>query len=143
MKKYSFYINGNKYEVEIGDSENNVIDVNVNGIPYKVEIDRSVSIPKTPKLVQTPSIPSTDVSHQTKKTATPATGGVIKSPLPGIILDIHVKENDPITLGQKLVTIEAMKMENVIFADKEGIIRSIKVKKGDNVLEGDVLVELS
>jgi len=142
MKKYSFVINGNKYEVEIGDTENNRVEVSVNGIPYKVEIDRTVSLPKTPKLVQSPSIPSTDVTPQTKKTVPPGQGGVIKSPLPGIILDIHVKENEQISHGQKLVTIEAMKMENVIFADKEGTVKSIKVKKGDNILEGAVLIEL-
>ncbi|MCK7520824.1 MAG: biotin/lipoyl-binding protein [Ignavibacteriales bacterium] len=44
--------------------------------------------------------------------------------------------------GAKLITLEAMKMENNINADKEGIIKSVKVKKGDSVLEGDILIEI-
>lgn len=145
MKNFSFKINGNKYEVEIGEIEDNVIDVNVNGSIYKVEVDRNIQPVKTPKLVRPNNVPSTDVSPQVKKTASPGTpsgGGTIKSPLPGVILELHVREGDTVTLGQKLVTLEAMKMENVINADKEGTVKSIKFHKGDNVMEGDILIEI-
>ncbi len=59
-----------------------------------------------------------------------------------MILNIHVKEGDQIKVGAKLITLEAMKMENNINADKDGVIKAIRVKVGDSVLEGDVLVEI-
>ena len=68
--------------------------------------------------------------------------GLIKSPLPGVILGVHVKEGDLVKVGVKLITLEAMKMENNINSDKEGVIKSIKVRQGDSVLEGDVLIEI-
>ncbi|PKP01718.1 MAG: acetyl-CoA carboxylase biotin carboxyl carrier protein subunit [Bacteroidetes bacterium HGW-Bacteroidetes-6] len=144
MKKFAFTINGNKYDVEIGEVEEAHIEVNVNGTAYDVEVDRSLQPVKTPKLVRQQAVPSTDASPQVKKTASPGSAVTtsIKSPLPGVIMDVHVKEGDTITFGQKLLTLEAMKMENVINSDKEGVVKSIKFHKGDNVMEGDVLVEI-
>ena len=68
--------------------------------------------------------------------------GHVKSPLPGIIINVHVKEGDVVKIGDKLLTLEAMKMENNINSDKEGKIIAVKVQKGDSVLEGDILVEI-
>ncbi|MPM06740.1 Glutaconyl-CoA decarboxylase subunit gamma [bioreactor metagenome] len=146
MKNFSFTINGNKYDVEIGEVEDSKVEVSVNGSMYNVELDRNIQPVKTPKLVRAKEVPSTDVSPQVKKTAAAgasAGGGTIKSPLPGVILDIHVREGDKVTLGHKLITLEAMKMENVINSDKEGTVSRIRFNKGDNVMEGDVLVEIS
>lgn len=145
MKKFSFSINGNKYDVEIGEVEDSQIEVSVNGTTYDVEVDRSMQLVKTPKLVRAQNIPSTDVSPQVMKTAaagSSAGGGSIKSPLPGVILEMHVREGDTVTLGQKLLVLEAMKMENVINSDKAGVVKIIRFHKGDNVMEGDVLIEI-
>jgi biotin carboxyl carrier protein len=68
------------------------------------------------------------------------TGVAIKSPLPGIILDISVKPGDIVKLGSRLLVLEAMKMENNIDSDKEGTVLSVSVNKGDSVLEGDTLL---
>ena len=70
----------------------------------------------------------------------PKGGGTIKAPLPGTILNVHVKVGDNVVMGQRLISLEAMKMENNIDSDKEGKVGSIKVKKGDAVMEGDVLI---
>jgi biotin carboxyl carrier protein len=59
-----------------------------------------------------------------------------------VILNVHVKEGDSVKIGTKLITLEAMKMENNINSDKEGVIKAIKVKQGDSVLEGDILIEI-
>ena len=64
----------------------------------------------------------------------------VKSPLPGVILDIRVKEGDTVKKGQTVIILEAMKMENNINAHKDGKISEIKVKQGDSVLEGTDLV---
>ncbi len=146
MSKYKFQINKNQYEVEISNIDDNIADVLVNGTSYKVEFEKSLQTTKTPKLVRTLAVPSTDASPQTAKTSSPSTpkgSGVVKSPLPGTILNIFVKVGDSVSIGQKIITLEAMKMENNINSDKEGKVTNIKIKKGDAVMEGDVLVEIN
>ncbi|MEN6619549.1 MAG: biotin/lipoyl-containing protein [Rikenellaceae bacterium] len=143
MKEYKLKINGNDYAVTITDIEDTIAEVEVNGIPFKVEIDRPVkkSLSMAPKPVNT-SIDST-VSKPTASVTPPAVSGhttAITSPLPGVILEISVKEGDSVKTGQKLMVLEAMKMENVIEASADGKVVSIKVNKGDSVLEGAVLI---
>jgi len=143
MKKFKFTINGNTYEVEIGNIEENIADVSVNGTIYKVELDKSIERTKTPKLVRQQSVPSTDSHPSTTKTFSPDApkgSGTIKSPLPGVILNIDIKQGDKVSVGQKLITLEAMKMENNINSDKDGVVAQINVRKGDNVMEGDTLI---
>ena len=64
----------------------------------------------------------------------------IKSPLPGVILTIDCKVGDQVKRGQKLLVLEAMKMENVIPSDRDGEVVEIKVNKGDSILEGADLI---
>jgi glutaconyl-CoA/methylmalonyl-CoA decarboxylase subunit gamma len=143
MKKFKFTINGNQYEADILGIDDNIAEVDINGTVYKVEVDRSIPVTKTPKLVRMVAVPSTDSHPSVSKTASPSApkgSGNIKSPLPGVILTLHVKEGEIVKIGQKLISLEAMKMENNINADKEGKVISIKVKQGDQVMEGDVLI---
>ncbi|MBN8707213.1 MAG: biotin/lipoyl-binding protein [Bacteroidetes bacterium] len=145
MKNFKFAINGNNYEVEIQSIEGNLATIEVNGSAYKVEIDREVKSTKTPTLVRSLAVPSTDTEKSTVRTAKPTdrkgTGG-IKSPLPGTVLEMHVKVGDQVNVGTKLLVLEAMKMENTINSDKAGTVTSVKVDKGDSVLEGDLLIEI-
>lgn len=143
MKKFKFTINGNQYEVDILNIEENIAQLEVNGTPYEVQLDREIKSTKTPKLMRTTAVPSTDSHPSVAKTSSPAApkgGGNIKSPLPGVVLDVHVKEGDLVKIGQKLLTLEAMKMENNIESDKDGKVVSIKARKGDSVMEGDILI---
>jgi glutaconyl-CoA/methylmalonyl-CoA decarboxylase subunit gamma len=143
MKNFKFTINGNEYDAEIIGIEENTAEVSVNGVSYTVEIDRKMQTVKTPKLVRTMAVPSTDSHPSVSKTASPSAPkgtGSIKSPLPGVILEIFVREGDTVKIGQKLLMLEAMKMENNINADKEGRVAAIKVGKGDSVMEGDILI---
>jgi biotin carboxyl carrier protein len=66
----------------------------------------------------------------------------VKSPLPGTIIKIDISEGQEIKKGQNILVMEAMKMENNVLCEKDGTIKSIKVKIGDNVLQNDVLVEI-
>lgn len=146
MKEYKFKINGNDYNVQINNIEGDNAAVTVNGAEYNVEIEGLDSKAKTPKIVQVASVASTETQATVAKVAQPAESGAgaktIKSPLPGVILSVAVNEGDNVKVGQRLLVLEAMKMENNIDSDKEGVIKSIVARKGDSVLEGDVLLTI-
>ena len=136
MNQFKYVINGNTYEVAIDRFEGDVADVVVNGTTYEVEIQREVrqtSIVERKKVVtgQGPQPPRMK----------PAGGlGDVKAPLPGIIKEVQVKEGDDVKQGQSLAILEAMKMENEIYAPVSGKVVKVHVAAGQSVLEGDVLV---
>lgn len=146
MKEYKIKINGNEYAVAINNVEDGKAEVTVNGTDFLVDVEgmRPQKITKTPKIVQTVTVPSGDSHPANKKTSPPvsAAAGDLKSPLPGVILDVMVREGDAVKVGQKLMMLEAMKMENNIEADRDGVVKALKVRKGDSVLEGDVLITI-
>ena len=143
MKEYKLKINGNDYNVTIIDIEDTIAEVEVNGIPFKVEIDRPLK--KQAPGVQRPvmSAGQNPAPKPTVSVKPPVASGAettITSPLPGVILEVVVKEGDVVKKGQKLMVLEAMKMENVIEASADGKIIGVKANKGDSVLEGATLI---
>ena len=145
MKKFKFNLNNNQYDASVLSFEDNIIKIDVNGTVYDVQVDKKIEQPKTPTLVRAKSEPSTDTHKATAKTSSPSEkkgAGVIKAPLPGTIISVLVKVGDFVKPGMKILTWEAMKMENNLTADREGTIKSIKVKPGDTILEGDTLIEI-
>lgn len=145
MKKYKFTINGNQYETEILSIEEGNTEILVNGTKYTVELEKSIVVPKTPTLVRSHSVPSTDVHPSVSKTRSPSApkgNGTIQSPLPGSILKIFVSVGDTVRIGQQLLILEAMKMENNIESDKAGTVLSIQKQEGESVMEGDVLITI-
>lgn len=142
MKNYKFNINGASYAVNINNVDDNIIQLELNGTPYEVTIDRELKQVKTPKLVRSVAVPSTDHSKEVTKTTASGKVGTIKTPLPGVILEVNVKVGDRVTVGQKLVVLEAMKMENRIDSDLAGVVTQINVDRGSSVLEGDVLITI-
>ncbi len=146
MKKYKFTINGNQYDTEILSIEDGNAEVVVNGIKYSVEVEQGLVAPKTPKLVRSISVPSTDVHPSISKTRNPTLpkgAGTIQSPLPGTVVRIFVAEGEEVKIGQRLLILEAMKMENNIESDKSGKIISILKNEGESVIEGDVLITIA
>ncbi len=65
----------------------------------------------------------------------------VKAPMPGLIVDLRVKEGDKVKAGDALLILEAMKMENMIKASAESIVKSVKVTKGESVEKNQVLIE--
>ncbi|MDR2912045.1 MAG: biotin/lipoyl-binding protein [Alistipes sp.] len=147
-KDYKFKINGNDYEVAVNSVEGSIAKVAVNGTNYDVEVQSKTLLkPMPPKPVHV--APATysataPVSPARIDQSAPAGGSAtpLKSPLPGVILDVKVREGDTVSAGQLLMVLEAMKMENNIDANKAGVIRSIVKRQGDSVLEGDVLLTI-
>jgi biotin carboxyl carrier protein len=143
MKEYKFKINGNDYNVAINSVEGGLADVTVNGASYKVELESAPAAP----VAASPA-----AGAATAPVAAPAAapvapkaageGTAVVSPLPGVIIEVSVKEGQAVKKGQKVAVIEAMKMENEIPALADGTVTSIKVSKGDSILEGDTIVTI-
>jgi glutaconyl-CoA/methylmalonyl-CoA decarboxylase subunit gamma len=147
MKNFKITVNNNTYDVNVLAFENTKVKVEVNGKPYEVAYEKPETASKTPTLVREKAATTSggDSSKSTALTSSPSErqgSGVIKSPLPGTIIKIFVKVGDAVKVGTNLLTWEAMKMENNLTSDREGKVKAIKVKPGDNILEGDVLVEI-
>ena len=141
MKTYKFKINGNEYNVDINSVEGNIADVTVNGASYKVEMDTPVA-PAAPVAAGPAQAPAAAAAPA--PAAAPAgSGKAITSPLPGVIIEVSVKEGQAVKAGQKVAVIEAMKMENEIQAPSDGTVTAILVHKGDSVLEGAEIVKIA
>jgi len=66
----------------------------------------------------------------------------IKAPMPGLIIDILVEPGQSIEKGDAILILEAMKMENVLKADGEGVVKSIELGKGTAVDKGQIIIEM-
>lgn len=137
MKKFQFRVNGNLYEVELLKVEDTVSGITNYAPPAATE--KSVESVPQPAAQQIEAVPVA------KPAAAPsgfAKKGGIRSPLPGIIRSIDVKVGDKIKKHDKVAVIEAMKMDNNIVSEIDGTVVSICKGNGDQVLEGDVLIEI-
>ena len=140
MRNYKFKINGNEYDVEINSVEGNIADVTVNGASYKVEMDTPVAPAAAPVA---PAANAAPAAAPTPAPAPAGAGKAVTSPLPGVIIEVSVKEGQAVKAGQKVAVIEAMKMENEIQASSDGTVTAILVNKGDSVLEGAEIVKIA
>lgn len=144
MKDYSLKINGHQYNVTINDvnEESTVASVTVNGTPYTVEIEggKASAIKKTQVTAPQSQASAASPAVSAPKPSAGGSGTKITAPLPGTVISIKVKEGDTISVGQTLVVLEAMKMENNIDALQAGTVKSISVQAGSTVMEGDLLM---
>ncbi len=113
-------------------------NVKVNGISYEVEVEEIGSAPSAAPAVETkteaPAAPATEK---------PAAGGnAVKAPMPGTILKMNVNVGDRIEKDSLVCILEAMKMENEIFAPSSGTVTAINAPKGASVNTGDPIVTL-
>ncbi|GAP73220.1 biotin carboxyl carrier protein of methylmalonyl-CoA decarboxylase [Candidatus Symbiothrix dinenymphae] len=145
MKSFKYTINGNVYRVVVNNAESGTADVEVNGTSYKVQLETPVTAAPAPVQKAAPPVVQRPVQEPVTPISKPAStisagDTALKSPLPGIILDVHVQVGDAVKKGQKLLILEAMKMENAINADRDGEVKGVCVSKGETVLEGADLV---
>ena len=151
MKQYKYKINGAQYDVTIDSISGNLAKVEVNGIPFEVEMQGS-------------SLVEEDLPTQTASTATVATtpaaapvaettpapaakgaagaGTPVKAPLPGVVTKVLVSVGQAVKKGDNVLVLEAMKMENNITAECDGSVTGICVDAGDSVMEGTVLLTI-
>jgi len=143
MRKYDLTINNNSYEVIVKKVSDNEAIVEVNGQEHTVainQIERLVlpeSVPKpSPKQVAAPkAAPAGALTGM-------ASGDSVIAPMPGQIKSIFVREGDKVKAGQKLLIMEAMKLENKLPATRDGVVKQILVRDGDIVSQGQELIIL-
>ena len=141
MKEYKYKINGNSYTVAIGDIDNNIAQVEVNGVPYKVELDRPAAAPV--KIARPSAAPRTSTGEKVISSKPAVAGkGTVVAPLPGVVISVNVKVGDTVKASDTVVMLEAMKMENSIRAGRDGKVTAINVSAGESVLEGAALVTI-
>ena len=155
MKKYQYKVQGVDYEVEIAEVEGKIAKVNVNGIPFEIEMQKPINAAKHPALAATKrtapvaAAPAAPVQPVEKpRPAAPAApaagaGNAVKAPLPGTINAINVKVGDTVAVGDVVVVLEAMKMQNNIESEYAGTVTAINVTQGDSVMEGTVLLMIN
>lgn len=146
MKEYKYKINGNDYTVGIGEIENNIAQVEVNGVSYNVELPEEKHAAPVIKRVAaaTDSAPAAAAAPAAKPAVKAAAGEyVIASPLPGVIKELYVKEGQAVKASDVVCILEAMKMGNEIHAGKDGVVKSINVAKEDSVLEGTTIMVIA
>ena len=110
----------------------NAYKVTLNGKVYEftIELINKDDIKAAPAAAPAPAASGT------------AGGYAIKTPLPGVIIDVKVNVGDTVAKGQTVAILEAMKMENNINSDRDGKVTSISVSKGETVADGAVLITL-
>lgn len=160
MKTFNYTINGVQYQVDVVSIKENIAEVRVNGESYDVELDRSYDIdqeawaaavapkatpvakPAAPAAAPTPQPEAAPAAPAPAATAGAGAGAPLKSPLPGVIVKIMAKVGDAVKKGQKVMVLEAMKMENDIKADRDGVVTSILVNQNQSVQDGDTLLTI-
>ncbi|MDY0371352.1 MAG: biotin/lipoyl-containing protein [Sphaerochaetaceae bacterium] len=116
---YTVQVNNNTYAVQLKDGQ-----AMVNGVAYTVDVKEGIAkdvAPTAPPVATTTAVP-------------------VKAPMPGLILRSNVAVGDTVKENEVLMVMEAMKMENEIFAPVSGVVTEIKVKQGDQLNADDVLL---
>ena len=151
MKQYKYKINGAQYDVTIDSISGNLAKVEVNGIPFEVEMQGSTLVEDnlpTPSAVAEVAASAPTVAPAVEVAPAPAAKGAagagtpVKAPLPGVVTKVLVSAGQTVKKGDNVLVLEAMKMENNITAECDGSVTGICVAAGDSVMEGTVLLTI-
>ncbi len=146
MKEYKLKINDNPYTVVIKDVTDDAVVAEVNGKQHLVHIDtitNLTTITEPPGSTSLSAAPPSPVAPTQTATAKPAASGSIITPIPGQIISVTVSLGEQVRVGQKLLVLEAMKLENSITATMDGTVSEILVTEGDVVNQGQPLIVLT
>jgi len=127
MEEIIVKIDGKEHKVNVEESSNGKLKVHINRKIFEVETKAQAQ-----DILEDES--SSKLSKEDKK--------IIRAPLPGTVVAIITKEGDAIKEGDSLLKLVAMKMENDIMAECNGVVSEIKVKKNDSVNKDDILIIL-
>ncbi len=122
--------------------------ITVNGVEYEVsveELGEGAALSSAPAAAPAPVASKAPAAKKPAAKKSSGSEGAIKvsAPMPGKILSVKVSEGQSINKGDVVVVLEAMKMENEIYASEGGVVASVNVSSGDMVEGGDVLVTIN
>ena len=126
--KYKITLKGRTYEVEVERGEAMLLDEYDAVAPAPAAVAAPVAATAAPAVAAPAAAPAVTA------------GTPVTAPLPGNVLSVNVKVGDSVKAGQLLVLIEAMKMENEVFAPADGVVKQILAQKGAMVATGDTLL---
>ena len=147
MREYKLALKGNNYTVSIVSVTGDEVVAEVNGETHVVTIEQIKTLGVKGGLTALPS-PTPSASPSSTPVTSPANSagvakaGVIVSPIPGHILEVCVALGDKVLAGQKLLVLEAMKLENAITCENAGVVKKIMVSAGDAVTHGQQMIEI-
>jgi glutaconyl-CoA/methylmalonyl-CoA decarboxylase subunit gamma len=143
-------VDAQTFEVEVGDLNTRPILAIIDGETFEVWPAKNgnalAEAPLSAPVVVPSAAESAAASSAAAAAAAPLSASaadknkVVVAPIPGVILSIKVKEGDTVEFGQELCVLEAMKMKNLIRANRAGKISSVSVATGDQVRHGQVLL---
>ena len=134
-------VNGELLTVRLPDATANFTDIEwlvVQDRPYEIVFDPELHWLKAYK-----GIHRVEVEDQAVVVTRPRSGdGRLKAPIPGLITRLMVQQGDSVEVGQPLLVLEAMKMENEIRASRPGIVTALHVAIGQSVIRNELLAEI-
>ena len=151
MKQYKYKINGAQFDVTIDSIQGSIAKVEVNGIPFEVEMQGTTLVEgelPTQTTTEASAAPAAAPVPAAAPAAAPAAKGAagagtpVKAPLPGVVTKVLVAAGQAVKKGDTVLVLEAMKMENNITAECDGSVTGICVAAGDSVMEGTTLLTI-
>lgn len=150
MRRYELDINGKHFSVVVHDYSSKRAELEVDGVRYTVDVgdvitEGETGAPVRPLGFTARPVPVTPAPAPPGRGTGIGTGaspgaGSVTAPIPGQILAVLVKQGDTVKVGEPLIKLEAMKMENVIIATISGTVASVSVNPGDAVTQGQELL---
>ncbi len=142
MRRFKVTVNGKEYEVEV---EEQGASASRDDAAPQVRVQPPAS-PGTSKAKRpVPTRPKADESKKeqpAKAKSTPSGSGVLNAPIPGTIIEVNITIGQEVKVGDVLLVLEAMKMQNEITAPWDGKVKEVKVSKGTSVNTGDPLLTI-
>ncbi len=149
--KALIHIEGKAYDIESASRLNDIaINGSINGLPFVAQVERGKG--KNPLalrvqnngravdvLVVSPRM--AELHKLMPHKAPPDMSKFVLSPMPGLLVQINVEPGQKVQAGERVATIEAMKMENALFAAADGVVKSVSAKKGDSLVVDQPIVE--
>jgi len=124
-------VEGKWYSVEIEDSSSDPVVVLVDGQKFEVKLQDTASLME-------PGNPSRE--NTTDPEPAIGNGQEFKSPMPGTVIAILVRIGEKVKIGQDMIVLESMKMQQTLKADTNGTVVEIAVAEGDQILDGDLIL---
>jgi biotin carboxyl carrier protein len=142
--KLKVTFDGKEYIVDIRETGNGTLEVEVNGKTHQVSLENlTAGQMETPKAIEhIPAASTTPVPQPqtpSARASAPQTN-LVCAPMPGDIVKISVKMGDTVSIGQELLVLEAMKMKNVIRSPQAGKVSAVEVSTGQSVKYGEPLI---